>query len=98
MADNLPRSSRSQEPSNENNLCLPAVLSFDDGGLDLSASAAIVPQDDLPSRIIRLTFQTTPLPGFASRLPPADYAPSNSRRSAMSTARASPRFRDAARA
>jgi hypothetical protein len=34
-------------------LFLPA-----DGGLDLTASAAIVPQDDLPSLILRLTFQT----------------------------------------
>jgi hypothetical protein len=40
---------------------------------------------------------STPSPGFASRLPPADYAPSNSRRSAMSTARASPRSHAAAR-
>src|SRR3984893_3265949 len=38
-----------------------------------------------------------PARGFASRLPPADYAPSNSRRSAISTPRASPLSRAATR-
>jgi hypothetical protein len=44
-----------REPSNENNLYILAVLFFEGGGFDLSASPAIIPQDDLfesPSRIV----------------------------------------------
>jgi hypothetical protein len=51
---------RIRAPSNKNYLYFPAVLSFDGGGLDLSASPAIIPQDDLfesPSRI--LAFQAS---------------------------------------
>jgi hypothetical protein len=50
----------SSEPLNKNNLYLPAVLFSEGGGLDLSASTAIIPQDDLfesPSRI--LAFQAS---------------------------------------
>src|ERR1700720_2440435 len=36
---------RIRAPSNKNYLYFPAVLSFDGGGLDLSASTAIIPQD-----------------------------------------------------
>jgi hypothetical protein len=51
-------SSCRREPANDANLYLLAALFSDGGGLDLSASAAIVPQDDLPSRILRPAFQT----------------------------------------
>jgi hypothetical protein len=62
-ADNLPRivsCACIREPSNENNLDILAVLFFEGGGFDLSASPAIIPQDDLfesPSRI--LAFQAS---------------------------------------
>jgi hypothetical protein len=49
-----------REPSHENNLYILAVLFFEGGGFDLSASTAIIPQDDLfesPSRI--LAFQAS---------------------------------------
>ena len=42
--------SRIREPSNENNLDILAVLFLEGGGVDLCASTAIIPQDDLFSR------------------------------------------------
>jgi hypothetical protein len=51
---------RIRAPSNKNYLYFPAVLFFEGGGFDLSASTAIIPQDDLfesPSRI--LAFQAS---------------------------------------
>jgi hypothetical protein len=63
----------------------------------LALSRSRLPQRPQVQILSGARVRPAPSSGFAPRLPPADNAPSNSRCSAISTARASPRSRAAAR-